>query len=91
MSTATKVTSAAPGKAPFITPNPNPQEWNYAGKQEDDAIALLEEYRRAGATKNMLPLCFGIDGITTRKPHLCRRTARRGKVYCKFHASLEDK
>lgn len=60
------------------------------GIKEDAEVALLKEYIRAGAAKNMLPLCWRVDGITTRKPHLCRRTARRGKQYCKFHASLEE-
>ena len=87
-----KSSTTVPGKAPVIAPKRKPsQEWSYAGKAEEDAIALLDEYRMAGATKNLLPLCWAVDGITTRKPHLCRRTARRGKQYCKFHASLEDK
>lgn len=87
----TKTSTTAPSLPRFINPNPNRQEWSNAGKEEEDAIALLEEYRRAGASKNMLPLCWAVDGITTHKPHLCRRTASKGKMYCKkLHASLEE-
>jgi hypothetical protein len=88
----TKTSTVVPGRPPFITPrDPDREEYDFRGPKEQSEIDVLQSYIDAGAAKNMLPLCWGIDGIATHRPRLCRKTARRGKVYCKFHAFLEDK
>jgi len=50
---------------------------------------LAEEYVKAGAARNKLPLCWGIDWIGLR-PRICRRTARRGSNYCDEHKDQEE-
>jgi hypothetical protein len=79
------------GPAPTITSKRRPiSDYSTGSDEWLGEVAHVQAYVDAGASRNMDPLCWGIDWFGA-VPILCRATVRGKRLYCKNHLDQEGR